>query len=103
MDPSAGGQCAGQLLALHRGRAGAVQGGNGDGCANRRQLQGRYENIELVINEVAAKGDPLDWFELYNFTDQVIALGNFFVADDLTDVSKRVAFPTNLFIMRENT
>ena len=52
----------------------------------------------LVINEVAAKGDPLDWFEIYNSTDQHISLANFFVADDLTDVGKRVAFPTNLTI-----
>ena len=55
-------------------------------------------DIGLVINEVAAKGDPLDWFELYNATDEHISLANFFVADDLTDVGKRVAFPTNLLI-----
>ena len=52
----------------------------------------------LVINEVAAKGDPLDWFELHNSTDQHISLANFFVADDLTDIGKRVPFPTNLGI-----
>ena len=55
-------------------------------------------DLGLVINEVAAKGDPLDWFEIYNSTDQHISLANFFVADDLTDVGKRVAFPTNLTI-----
>ena len=55
-------------------------------------------DIGLVINEVAAEGDPLDWFEIYNSTDQHISLANFFVADDLTDVGKRVAFPTNLTI-----
>ena len=55
-------------------------------------------DIGLVINEVAAKGDPLDWFEIYNSTDQHISLANFSVADDLTDIGKRVAFPTNLTI-----
>ena len=55
-------------------------------------------DLGLMINEVAAKGDPLDWFELYNSTDQQISLANFFVADDLTDVGKRVAFPTDLTI-----
>ena len=50
-------------------------------------------DIGLFINEVAAKGDPLDWFELYNGSDSDIALGNFVVADDLDDAGKRVAFP----------
>ncbi len=54
--------------------------------------------LGLVINEVAAKGDPLDWFELYNYTDQHISLASFLVSDDLTDFDKRVAFPTNLLI-----
>ena len=54
--------------------------------------------LGLVINEVAARGDPLDWFELYNYTGQHISLANFLVSDALTDVDKRVAFPTNLLI-----
>ena len=49
--------------------------------------------IGLVINEVAAKGDPLDWFELHNTLPDPIGLFAFLVADDLTDASKRVAFP----------
>ena len=52
----------------------------------------------LVINEVAAKGDPLDWFELYNASDSDIALANFVAADDLEDADKRVAFPSGLVI-----
>ncbi len=52
----------------------------------------------LIINEVAAKGDPLDWFELYNATDAVIDLSGFVVADDLTDAPKRVAFPPGMVI-----
>ena len=52
----------------------------------------------LVINEVAAKGDPLDWFELYNASDSDLALANFVVADDLVDAGKRVAFPDDLVI-----
>ena len=52
----------------------------------------------LVINEVAAQGEPLDWFELYNSSDSHLALANFVVADDLADASKRVAFPSDLVI-----
>ena len=52
----------------------------------------------LVINEVAAKGGPLDWFELYNASDEEIALADFVVADDLEDAAKRVAFPAGLAI-----
>ena len=52
----------------------------------------------LVINEVAAKGDPLDWFELYNASGEGIALADFVVADDLKDAAKRVAFPAELVI-----
>ena len=49
-------------------------------------------DIGLVINEVAAKGDPLDWFELHNTLPDPIGLFAFLVADDLDDPSKRVAF-----------
>ena len=52
----------------------------------------------LVINEVAAKGDPLDWFELYNATGVTITLSDYVVADDLKDEAKRVAFPSGLEI-----
>ena len=52
----------------------------------------------LVINEVAAKGVPLDWFELYNASESHIALANFAVADDLDNASKRVGFPSELVI-----
>ena len=48
--------------------------------------------IGLVINEVAAQGDPLDWFELYNASEEPIDLANFVMADDLTDESKRTPF-----------
>ncbi len=56
------------------------------------------EGIGLFINEVAAQGEPLDWFELYNGSDSHIALANFMLADDLTDESKRVPFPSDLVI-----
>ena len=55
-------------------------------------------DVGLVINEVASKGDPLDWFELYNASDSRLALANFVVADDLNDAGKRVAFPGDLVI-----
>ena len=56
------------------------------------------ETWALFINEVAAKGDPLDWFELYNSSDSDIALANFVVADDLDDAGKRVAFTSGTTI-----
>ena len=52
----------------------------------------------LLINEVAAKGDPLDWFELHNTSPDPIALSGFVVADSLTDAAKRVAFPAGTVI-----
>ena len=55
-------------------------------------------NVGLIINEIAAKGDPLDWFELHNASDSHIALANFVFADDLTDAAKRVPFPPNTTI-----
>ena len=54
--------------------------------------------IGLVINEVAAQGDPLDWFELYNASDGPINLADFVMADDLTDESKRIPFPDGTVI-----
>ena len=47
----------------------------------------------LVINEVAAKGEPLDWLELHNASDAPIDLSGYLLADDLGDPDKRVAFP----------
>ena len=55
-------------------------------------------NIGLVINEVAAKGGPIDWFELHNASDNPIALDRFLVADDLSDAAKRVPFPVGTTI-----
>ena len=52
----------------------------------------------LVINEIAAQGDPLDWFELYNATNAAIDLSGYVVADDLADVGKRTAFAPGLTI-----
>ncbi len=57
-----------------------------------------FADAGLVINEVAAKGDPLDWLELYNATENPLPLANFVLADDLTDATKRVAFPPGLEI-----
>ena len=54
--------------------------------------------LGLVINELAAKGDPLDWFELHNTMPDPVALVGFEVADSLTDASKRVAFPAGTIL-----
>ena len=56
------------------------------------------EGVGLVINELAAKGDPLDWFELHNPSPDPIALDGFEVADSLSDAGKRVAFPAGTTI-----
>ena len=55
-------------------------------------------DVGLVINEVAAKGDPLDWFELHNSSREPIALDGFVFADDFADAGKRVAFPAGTTI-----
>ena len=55
-------------------------------------------DVGLVINEIAAKGDPLDWFELHNPSPDPIALDGFEVADSLTDAGKRIAFPAGTTI-----
>ena len=55
-------------------------------------------DVGLVINEVAAQGDPLDWFELHNASDSPLSLDDFVVADDLSDPGKRVAFPAGLVV-----
>ena len=55
-------------------------------------------DIGLVINEVAAKGEPLDWFEVYNISPDPIGLFALVVADDLDDPSKRVYFPHGMEI-----
>ncbi|MBH76884.1 MAG: hypothetical protein CL897_01435 [Dehalococcoidia bacterium] len=54
--------------------------------------------LGLVINEIAAQGEPLDWFELHNSSDSYLALANFVMADDLSDPEKRVAFPDDLLL-----
>ena len=46
----------------------------------------------LIINEVAARGEPRDWFEIYNASGVPLALGDFTLADDLTDRSRRFPF-----------
>ncbi len=55
-------------------------------------------DVGLVVNEVAAKGDPLDWFELHNASGDPVDLSGLVVADDLADAGKRVAFPDGLVI-----
>ena len=71
-------------------------GGGGDTVAEDGDEAGA--EIGLVINEVAAQGDPLDWFELYNASDESIDLADFVMADDLTDESKRTPFPASTVI-----
>ena len=82
--------------------SGAVSGRDVPGTAVSGAVSGRDApapaDVGLVINEVASKGDPLDWFELYNASGEYLALANFVMADDLSDAGKRVAFPADLVI-----
>ena len=90
-----------------RGRAyGTLYGGDGTdyGSNGMENSYGASTAAgELIINELAAKGDPLDWVELYNATGREIDLAGYVIADDLNDESKRVAFPEGLVISQANT
>ena len=55
-------------------------------------------DIGLVINEIASKGDPYDWFELYYSGESTLDLSLYSVADDLNDETKRVFFPRDMRI-----
>ena len=57
---------------------------------------GRRQVPSLIINEVAAGGEPRDWFELYNASGVPLALADFMLADDLTDRSRRFPFLPDL-------
>jgi len=57
---------------------------------------GRWEG--LVINEVAPKGVPADWFELFNTGLKPIPLDGFSVSDDSGDRSDAVPFPSGLVV-----
>ena len=88
-----GATIVGSFAGAFGGAAGVAGGGTGGGSAEPAPV-----DVGLVINEVAAKGDPLDWFELHNSSEEYLALANFVFADDLTDVTKRVPFPADLVI-----
>ena len=55
------------------------------------------EPVGLVINEVAAAGDPDDWFELYNGTATTIDLSRDWFSDD-ADEPLAVQFSSDAFI-----
>lgn len=55
-------------------------------------------DIGLVINEISAQGEPMDWFELYNASPLPLNLADFVLADDLEDASKRTPFPPDIVI-----
>ena len=112
--PAPGGAAPDNFWPFIEGTLTLSEAGTAEGSAISGSFSGTFSNavlptsdmepmaetidIGLVINEVAAKGDPLDWFELYNASDSAIALANFVVADDLEDAGKRVAFPSDMVI-----
>lgn len=76
---------------------GTLFGFDGDDAPEDGDDKAEAEAV-LVINEVAAQGDPLDWFELYNASNERIELADFVLADDLTDASKRTSFPAGTVV-----
>jgi hypothetical protein len=58
------------------------------GTNNARVDAGPSVFSGLVINEVAAAGDPADWFELYNGTSQTLDLASFTFTDDAATPTK---------------
>ena len=90
---SDGATVLGSFVGAFGGAPGVAGGGTGGGSAEPAPV-----DVGLVINEVASKGDPLDWFELYNSSGEYLALANFVMADDLSDAGKRVVFPADLVI-----
>lgn len=52
----------------------------------------------LVINEVAPKGAPDDWFELYNRTGQAVSLDGWSFSDDIVGAPQRGKFPAGLSV-----
>jgi len=46
------------------------------------------EPVGLIINEVAAAGEPEDWFELYNGSTQAIELAGYAFSDDALEPLK---------------
>ncbi|MBN1944613.1 MAG: lamin tail domain-containing protein [Bradymonadales bacterium] len=52
----------------------------------------------LVINELAAAGEPNDWFEVHNGTDQSIDLSDYSFSDDLVDRPRRSLFPAGTVV-----
>ena len=101
LDLSSGGTTPGAAIAgTFSGAFGWSRPASGDTDAGAQNADTSDSSLDvgLVINEVAAKGDPLDWFELHNASRVPIALDDFEMADDLTDVGKRVPFPDGTVI-----
>ncbi|MGB0591190.1 MAG: CotH kinase family protein [Myxococcota bacterium] len=80
-----GATVSGNLRATIYGFGGYVSGSGSKGVVTA--------DNGLVLNEVAAKGEPLDWIELHNTSAVAIDLSTFVVADNLTLETERVAFP----------
>lgn len=53
---------------------------------------------DLVINEVAASGEPSDWFELCNRTDTPIGLDGYTFTDDILARPGRASFEPGLVV-----
>lgn len=81
------------LLVVTVGCSGATVGGEGEGEGEAAEGEGEAAEGEgegeaapgLVINEVAAAGDPLDWVELKNTSDVAVNLSGLYLTDNLDE------------------
>lgn len=84
---SGGGSGAGGTPGGGGGTGGVPGGGAGGGTG------------QVVINEVAAAGDPIDWVELTNLGDAPVSLDGWTMLDDLmAPAADRAALPNGLVV-----
>lgn len=69
------------------------EGGTGPTDAGVPEKQHVPPTGELVINEIAAKGEPDDWFEVYNASDKTIDLSQYTFTDNIDKRTNAAAFP----------
>lgn len=61
-----------------------------------RAIDGPFARCPLAVNEVAAAGDPTDWFELVNVSGAPVDLTGFMFIDEADDPSMAVPLPASI-------
>ena len=67
-------------------KGGADKGATDNGATDSTGDSGGTK--EVIINEIAAKGNPNDWFELYNPSSNSIDLKDYYLSDDITNLKQ---------------